>query len=161
MSIFSIVVILINLILFLNYRRKLKDNTNAIIRLKRTKWTDYLFSILSGFLLFYIFYHSSKDNVQFHYFIIIILIIIAMISNLIQSGDYIIINAKGIFVSKLIDWNSINQIKRNEYNIYEITFYTNNKNKRIDFYSEEKIDELKLFVKQYSPKVYELYFAEL
>ena len=157
-----IVVILINLILFFNRRRKFRDKKNAIIRLKKVSWIDYLFSIIFGFVIFGLIFQKYRDIIQYYHFaIFILLIIISMISKLIQSGDYIIINAKGILNSKLIAWESINQIKRNEYNNYEITFYTNAKNKRIDFYCEEKINELKLKVKQYSPKVYELYLAGL
>jgi hypothetical protein len=161
-SIFLIFIILLNLILFLNRRFKLKDNTIAIIRLKGPTWSDYVFLILSGFILFYITYNKYKDICQYYHFaVFILLVIFAMISRLIQAGENITINTNGIRDFKLIKWDSITQIKRDEHNIYEIIILTNNKNKRIDFYSDDKIDEFKLKVKKYSPKIYELYLAGL
>jgi ABC-type microcin C transport system permease subunit YejE len=151
-----------NLISFINIRIKSKNKKHKVIRLKNNSWSDYFFTILNGLIFIgLIYFRTHLIGKGLPITILLILVSIAMFTRLIQSDKYIIINAKGMKYNKLIKWDSIKQIQRDDYIKTDLIFTLYNKKMIIDFYSEEKIEELKLVVKRYSLQTYELHLAGL
>ncbi len=151
-----------NMISFYNLRLKVKTKKIEIIKLKQTGWQNYLSISFFGIMTLWGVDIPIKDSrKEYLFYILLLLVIISMVSLLIGSGEYLIINENGIKRDKLMKWDSITEIGRNEYSPTELWFTINNKKNIIDFYSEENINALKSIVKIKTPETYRLYLAEL
>jgi hypothetical protein len=164
---YLIFILIIGLILIINVSNyilmlyKVSKGKQEIIKFKRTKPVDF-FNFCIGLFLIGLSLSAKMVNGNNYQFVFLLIAgVVFLINGLIQLGEYVILNTKGIKDSKLRKWDSIKKIRRNEYNQTEIIFDINNKKVSIDFYKEEKIDELKMITKRFSPVTYNLYMAEL
>lgn len=148
--------------MFVDLRLKIKHKKYEIIKLKNAHWAEYIFTILLGIVAGLIaYYEINKVGKDYLFFIFLLLLIPAMISRLLLSGRFIIINEKGIKNGSVIKWDSITLIKRNKHKPTEMLIDYKNKQEIIDFYTEDKINEFKLIVNRISPDTYNLFLTEL
>lgn len=71
------------------------------------------------------------------------------------------LSPEGIKLTRMLKWNIIKNTRLNEFNKTKIIIETKTKNIAINFYTVDKINELKRIVERLSPRTYELYFNEI
>ncbi|MFA9390871.1 MAG: hypothetical protein ACERKD_13755 [Prolixibacteraceae bacterium] len=126
------------------------------------KVTDYL-TIFFGLLFigFGFWEHYAEKDFKYQFLFWIILGVTNIISGLINTGDYLILDSLGIKDAKFLKWDAIVKISKNQYHPTEIIFEGAKKNLIVDFYNNENIEEFKSIIKHIKFDFYEKYLIEL
>jgi hypothetical protein len=163
MKIFYLICILIfgfilikDLFNILNTRYKFRAQKLYFIKLKRFKKLNYFYIILGLLIICISIAKYNHLNNDYEFVFWLLFGIYTLINVTIYPGEYFYFNADGIKDSKMIPWESIKKINRNEYMPSELKFVTDKNNIIIDFYTEENIEQLKVMVKDISLTAYEL-----
>jgi hypothetical protein len=147
----------------------INNHKQEIIRLRKFKGIDYYY-IIFGFVLIAISILSEKNNENIGQFLFWLLLGIGhILTGVLNKGEYLLLSPEGIKrmspegikLTRMLKWNIIKNTRLNEFNKTKIIIETKTKNIAINFYTVDKINELKRIVERLSPRTYELYFNEI